>query len=424
MLASRVVITGLGALTPIGNGVTSYWKGLLSGQSGAGPITRFDASRHKTRFACELKEYNPHDYFHAKEIKRMDRFSQYAMVAGAEAVEDANLTNASIDRTRVGVVWGSGIGGLHTIEETVLTYVEQGVVSKVNPFFIPKIIPDIPAGHLSIKYGFKGPNFATISACASSLNSIVSGYQLIKLGDADIVLTGGSESPIIDIGIAGFNALHALSQKNEEYTTASRPFDQTRDGFVMGEGAGALILESYDHAQRRDAKIYAEVVGIGMAADAYHITAPDISGVVLALERALHSAQLYPDCIDYINAHGTSTPLGDINEIKAIQEVFGDAIYRLSISSTKSMTGHLLGAAGAIESIATILALQHQWIPPTINHSVWDDTIDPRINLTLNRAVQKSLLFAQNNAFGFGGHNVSIIFKRWESSSDGLSSFL
>ncbi|AXI24246.1 beta-ketoacyl-acyl-carrier-protein synthase II [Cardinium endosymbiont of Sogatella furcifera] len=416
MLPTRVVITGLGALTPIGSGVTAYWNGLVAGQSGAEPITRFDTAKHKTKFACTLKGYDPRNYFDVKDMRRMDLFAQYAMVAGDEAIQDAALTTSFVDKERVAIVWGSGIGGLGTTEELVLAFAKNDMDPRVNPFFIPKVIPDIPAGHLSIKYGFKGPNFATVAACASALNSIVAACQLIKLGDADVVVAGGSESPIIQIGMAGFNALKALSQRNEDYLTASRPFDKTRDGFVMGEGAGALVLESYAHAQKRNAKIYAEVVGVGMSADAYHITAPDKGGVVLALQRALASARLTPDGIDYINAHGTSTPLGDINEIEAIQHVFGDHAYRLNISSTKSMTGHLLGAAGAIESIATVLALVHQVVPPTINHKVLDEAIDPRINLTLNKAENRPVLFAQNNAFGFGGHNVSIIFKRWEDS--------
>lgn len=416
MLPTRVVITGLGALTPIGSNVEAYWKGLVSGQSGAEPITRFDTAQHKTKFACTLKGYDPHNYLDAKDIRRMDPFTQYAMVAGDEAIQDAALTTPLVDKERVGVVWGSGIGGLGTTEETVLELAGNGMNPKINPFFIPKIIPDIPSGHLSIKHGFKGPNFATVAACASAANAIVAAFQLIKLGDADVVVAGGSEAPIIQIGMAGFNALKALSRRNEDYLTASRPFDKTRDGFVMGEGAGALVLESYAHAQQRKAKIYAEVVGVGMSADAYHITAPDMGGVILALQRALTSAGLLPNCIDYINAHGTSTPLGDINEIKAIQHVFGAHAYRLNISSTKSMTGHLLGAAGAIESIATVLALLHQVVPPTINHKVLDEAIDPRINLTLNKTEARSILFAQNNAFGFGGHNVSIIFKRWEGS--------
>ncbi|WP_342265667.1 beta-ketoacyl-ACP synthase II [Cardinium endosymbiont of Philonthus spinipes] len=416
MLPTRVVITGLGALTPIGNTVEAYWRGLLAGQSGAEPITKFDTTRHKTKFACTLKAYDPHNYLDVKDIRRMDPFTQYAMVAGDEAIQDAALTNSLVDKTRVGVVWGSGIGGLGTTEATVLELAANSMDPKINPFFIPKIIPDIPSGHLSIKYGFKGPNFATVAACASALNAIVAAFQLIKLGDADVVVAGGSEAPIIQIGMAGFNALKALSTRNEDYRTASRPFDKTRDGFVMGEGAGALVLESYAHAQQRKAKIYAEVVGVGMSADAYHITAPDMEGVVLALQRALANAGLSPDCIDYINAHGTSTPLGDINEIQAIEHVFGSHAYKLNISSTKSMTGHLLGAAGAIESIATVLALLHQVVPPTINHKVLDEAIDSRINLTLNKAVTRSILFAQNNAFGFGGHNVSIIFKRWEDS--------
>ena len=416
MSSTRVVVTGLGALTPIGNNVKAYWDGLVSGQSGAALITRFDTTKHKTKFACTLKGYDPRNHLDAKDVRRMDPFAQYAMVAGDEAIQDAGLITPLVDKERVGVVWGSGIGGLGTTESTVLGFAASGMDPKINPFFIPKIIPDIPSGYLSIKYGFKGPNFATVAACASAVNAIVTASQLIKLGNADVVVAGGSEAPIIQIGIAGFNALKALSQRNKDYLTASRPFDQTRDGFVMGEGAGALILESYTHAQKRNAKIYAELVGVGMSADAHHITAPDKGGVILALQRSLTSAQIRPDSIDYINAHGTSTPLGDLNEVEAIQHVFGAHAYKLNISSTKSMTGHLLGAAGAIESIATVLALLHQVVPPTINHKILDEAIDPRINLTLNNAVKRTISFAQNNAFGFGGHNVSIVFKKWEDS--------
>jgi len=416
MLDTRIVITGLGALTPIGHNVSTYWEALIAGTSGAVPITRFDASKHKTKFACELKGYDAQDYFNLKESRRMDPFTQYAMVAVQQAIEDATVLNPSIDKTRVGVVFSSGIGGLGTTEETVLEFYKNNMESKVSPFFIPKIIADISAGHISIKYGFKGPNFATVSACASSVNALISGFQLIKLGDADVMVVGGSEAPIIPIGIAGFNALKALSERNDSYTTASRPFDQTRDGFVMGEGAAALVLESYVHAKKRGARIYAEVVGVGMSADAYHITSPHIDGVALSLERALASAQIAPDVIDYINAHGTSTPPGDINEINAIKKVFKDHAYKLNISATKSMTGHLLGAAGAVESIATILALVHQIVPPTINHEVLDEEIGSELNLTLNKAERRALYFAQNNSFGFGGHNASIIFKRWEDS--------
>ena len=412
----RIVITGLGALTPIGSNMPTYWEGLLSGKSGAAPITRFDASKHQTKFACELKGYDAYDYFNPKEVKRMDLFAQYALVAAEEAIRDANLLNDSVDKARVGVIWGAGIGGLGTTEETVFDFYKHNMDTKVSPFFIPKIIPDIPAGHISIKYGFKGPNFATVSACASSVNALIAGFQLIKLGDAEVIVAGGSEAPIIPVGIAGFNALKALSQQNESYLTASRPFDKTRDGFVMGEGAAVLVLESFAHARKRGAKIYAEIVGVGMSADAYHITAPDLDGVVLALERALKHAKITPDLIDYINAHGTSTPLGDINEINAMQQVFGDHVYKLNISSTKSMTGHLLGAAGVVESIACIMALQHQIVPPTINHQFFDEEIDPSINLTLNKAEKRTISYAQNNAFGFGGHNASIIFKKWEES--------
>ncbi len=414
MFASKVVVTGLGALTPIGSNVQTYWENLLLGKSGAGLITKFDASKHKTKFACELKDYDPQNHFDPKEARRMDLFTQYAVVASDEAIQDAGITTTSIDKTRVGVLWGSGIGGLGTTEAVVLEFARNNMEPKINPFFIPKIIPDIPAGHIAIKYGFKGPNFATVSACASSLNALITGYQLIRLGEADVVVAGGSEAPILQVGIGGFNALKALSQRNDSYLTASRPFDKTRDGFVMGEGAGVLVLESHAHAQKRGAAIYAELVGVGMSADAHHITAPHLDGVSLALQRALDNAQLTPDCIDYINAHGTSTPLGDINELHAIQQVFGPHAYHVNISSTMSMTGHLLGAAGAIESIATILALRDQVVPPTMHHSVVDEAIDPGINLTFNKAEHRSISFAQNNAFGFGGHNASIVFKKWE----------
>ena len=416
MNTQRVVVTGLGALTPIGNNVEAYWQGLLQGVSGAAPITRFDASKRKTRFACELKNYRVEDHFDRKEARKMDPCSQYALVVCEEVIKDAGLNFAKEKSERIGVVWGTGIGGLQSLSESIIDFSRGGETPKMNPFFIPKMIADMPAGHISIKYGLRGPNFATVSACASASNALIDAAQLIQLGHADIMVAGGSEATITDIGISGFSAMKALSERNEDPKTASRPFDRDRDGFVMGEGAGALILESYEHARARGAKIYAEFMGAGMSADAYHITAPHPEGIgaVIVMKNALRHSGIQPEEVDYINVHGTSTPLGDISEAKAIQQVFGAHAYRLNISATKSTTGHLLGASGAVESIAAILALQHQVIPPTINHFTDDEVLDPGINFTFNQAQPRPVDIVLSNTFGFGGHNTSIVYKKWK----------
>lgn len=416
MTFKRVVITGAGALTPIGNTLQQYWDGLKAGKSGAAPITRFDASLFKTKFACEVKGFNFEDYMDRKEGRKMDPFSQYAMVVADEAIKDANLPLSELNPDRVGVIWGSGIGGLLTFQEEVKAYTKGDGTPRFNPFFIPKMIPDLSAGHISIKYGFRGPNFVTVSACASSTNAIYDAYTYIKLGKADIIVSGGSEAAVCEAGVGGFNALKALSERNDSPETASRPYDKERDGFVLGEGAGALILEEYEHAKRRGAKIYAEILGGGLSADAYHITAPhpEGAGITKVMENALQDAGIKPEDVDYINTHGTSTPLGDIGEIKAIQKVFGEQAYKMNISSTKSMTGHLLGAAGAIEAIACLLAIQEGVIAPTINHFTDDDELDPRLNLTFNKAQKREVNIALSNTFGFGGHNASVIFKKVE----------
>ena len=417
MNTSRVVVTGLGALTPIGNNVAAYWQGLAQGLSGAAPITRFDASKRKTRFACELKDYQPEAHFERKEVRKMDPCSQYALVASEEALKNSGLNLAQEKLARIGVVWGTGIGGLESATENIVMFSQGGDTPKVSPFFIPKMIADMPAGHISIKHGLQGPNFATVSACASSSNALIDATQLIQLRHADVMVTGGSEAALTDVGMSGFSAIKALSVRNESPQTASRPFDKDRDGFVMGEGAGALVLEAYEHAQARGAKIYAEIIGVGMSADAYHITAPhpEGTGAALAMAHALKNAGLQPSDIDYINVHGTSTPLGDLPEVKAIQQVFGEAAYQLNISATKSMTGHLLGAAGAVEAIASILALQHQVIPPTINHFTDDPAFDAKLNFTFNQAQARPVNTVLSNTFGFGGHNTTIIFKKWEA---------
>ena len=406
----------MGALTPLGNTVTDYWSGLKNGVSGAAPITRFDASKFKTRFACELKNFEITDFLEKKEARKLDPFSQYAIVSADEAVKDAGLDTAKLDHDRIGVIWGSGIGGLLTFYEEVMNFAAGDGTPRFNPFFIPKMIVDIAAGHISMRYGFRGPNFATVSACATATNAIIDSFNYLRLGKADAIVTGGSEAAITVPGIGGFNAMKALSERNEGHETASRPFDKDRDGFVLGEGAGALVLETLEHAQARGAKIYCEVVGGGMSADAYHITAPHPEGfgALNVMKNALADAELHPSQIDYINVHGTSTPLGDISEVRAIQSVFGDDAYNLNISSTKSMTGHLLGAAGAIEGIACILALQHQLVPPTINHFTPDEVFDPKLNFTFNTAQSRKLTYALSNTFGFGGHNASLVFKRWE----------
>ena len=410
----RVVVTGLGALTPIGNNIQEYWTGLTTGVSGAAPITRFDASLFKTQFACELKNIDLNDFIDRKEAKKMDPYTQYAMIAADEAMKDSGLDLDKVDLIKAGVVWGSGIGGLKTFQDEVVDFALGDGTPRFNPFFIPKMIADIGAGFISMKYGFQGPNFSTVSACASATNALIDAFNYIRLGKATIFITGGSEAAVTEAGIGGFNAMKALSQRNDSPATASRPFDKDRDGFVLGEGAGAIILEEYEHAKARGARIYAELVGGGMTADAHHLTAPhpEGRGASNVMKFALEDAGMAPEDIDYINVHGTSTPLGDVSEIKAIQKVFGDHAYNLNISSTKSMTGHLLGAAGAIEAIAAILALQHNIIPPTINHFTDDEGFDKRLNLTFNTAQKREIRAALSNTFGFGGHNCSIIFKK------------
>ena len=414
MTLKRVVVTGLGALTPIGNTLPEYWEGLKHGKSGAAPITRFDATNFKTRFACEVKNFDVGNFMDRKEARKMDPFAQYAMVAVDEAIKNSNLPLAELNPNRVGVIWGSGIGGLLTFQEEVKTYTKGDGTPRFNPFFIPKMIPDLSAGHISIKYGFRGPNYVTVSACASSTNAIYDAYTFLRLGKADIIVSGGSEAAVCEAGVGGFNALRALSERNDSPETASRPYDKDRDGFVLGEGAGALILEEYEHAKKRGAKIYGEIIGGGMSADAYHITAPhpEGAGIIQVMYNALEEAGIRPEEVDYINTHGTSTPLGDIGEIKAIQKVFGDHAFKVNISSTKSMTGHLLGAAGAIEVIACLLAIDQSIIPPTINHFNDDPDLDPRLNMTFNTAQHREVKVALSNTFGFGGHNFSLLVKK------------
>ncbi|MFZ1807849.1 MAG: beta-ketoacyl-ACP synthase II [Cyclobacteriaceae bacterium] len=416
MSFKRVVITGIGALTPIGNTREEFWDGLRNGKSGAAPITKFDASKFKTKFACEVKGFDVSNFIDRKEARKMDPFAQYAMVVADEAIKDANLPLADLNPDRVGVIWGSGIGGLLTFQEEVKSYAAGDGTPRFNPFFIPKMIADLSAGHISIKYGFRGPNFTTVSACASSTNSIYDAFTYIRLGKSDIIVSGGSEMAVCEAGVGGFNAMKALSERNDSPETASRPYDKERDGFVLGEGAGGLILEEYEHAKKRGAKIYAEILGGGMSADAYHITAPhpEGAGIVKVMEHAMEEAGIKASEVDYINTHGTSTPLGDIGEIKAIQKVFGEDAYKLNISSTKSMTGHLLGAAGAIETIACIMAINEGIIPPTINHFTDDDGLDPKLNLTFNSAQKRDVKVALSNTFGFGGHNFSIILGKAE----------
>lgn len=410
----RVVITGLGALTPIGNNLHEYWEGLKNGTSGAGIITRFNSDKFKTKFACELKGYNSADHFDRKEVNKLDPYAQYAQIAAAEAIKDSCLDLEKVNKDRVGVIWASGIGGLETFFLAIKQHILGDGTPRFSPFFIPKMIGDIAAGTISIKYGFRGPNYATVSACASSTNALIDAFNYIRWNKADIFVTGGSEACVNEPGIGGFNALQALSTNNEEYKTASRPFDKTRDGFVLGEGAGALILEEYEHARARGARIYAEVAGGGMTADAYHVTAPhpDGLGARNVMKLALEDAEMKPEDIDYINVHGTSTPLGDISEAKAIVDVFGEHAYKINISSTKSMTGHLLGAAGAAEAIAAVLSIVNETVPPTINFSVPDPDIDPNLNLTLNKAQKRQVNASLSNTFGFGGHNASVIFKK------------
>lgn len=413
-MSRRVVVTGLGALTPVGNNISDFWRNLLDGVSGAGPITRFDSTQFKTQFACEVKDFAPTDFLDRKEARKLDMYAIYAMVAVSEAMDDSKLDLEQIDLDRAGVIWGSGIGGLDTFLQECGDFATGSGVPRFNPFFIPKMIADIAAGHISIKYGFRGPNFATVSACASSTHALIDAFNYIKWGKADIFISGGSEASINEAGVGGFNAMHALSTRNDSPQTASRPFDKDREGFVLGEGAGALILEEYEHAVARGANIYAEIVGGAMTADAHHITAPhpDGIGATNVMRLAIEDANMAPEDVDYVNVHGTSTPLGDIAEIKAIQNVFGDHAKNLNISSTKSMTGHLLGAAGAVETIAAILSVKNNVVPPTINHFTDDPEIDPSLNYTFNKAQKREVITAISNTFGFGGHNACIMVKK------------
>ncbi len=414
MQLKRVVVTGLGALTPIGNTKDEYWEGLRTGKSGSAPITYFDTEKFKTKFACELKGYNPLDFFDRKEARKLDRFAQYALVSSNEAIADSGLDMDKIDKFRVGVIWGAGIGGLETFQNEVMGFAQGDGTPRFNPFFIPKMIADIAPGNISINHGFMGPNYTTVSACASSANALIDSLNYIRLGYCDVVVTGGSEAAVTIAGMGGFNAMHALSTRNDSPETASRPFDATRDGFVLGEGAGSLILEEYEHAKARGAKIYAEVLGGGLSSDAYHMTAPhpDGIGVVHVMNNCLKDAGLKPEDVDAINTHGTSTPLGDVAELKAISQVFGAHAPNININSTKSMTGHLLGAAGAIEAIASILAMENNLVPPTINHTTVDENIDPKLNLTLNKAQEREVNVAMSNTFGFGGHNACVVFRK------------
>ncbi|MDA9312817.1 beta-ketoacyl-ACP synthase II [Vicingaceae bacterium] len=414
MELKRVVVTGLGAITPIGNTVEEYWNALLDGRSGAAPITQFDASLFKTQFACEVKNYDPNDFFDRKEARKLDLFAQYAMIAADQAIADSGLDMDAVDKDRFGVIWGAGIGGLKTFQDEAVAFGAGDGTPRFNPFFIPKMIADIAPGHISIKHGLRGPNFTTVSACASSTNAIIDAVTYIRLGKMNLCVAGGSEAAVTEAGIGGFNALQALSKRNDNPTTASRPFDKDRDGFVLGDGGGSLILEEYEHAKARGAKIYAEVVGSGLSADAYHMTAPhpDGLGAMNVMKYALEDAGMKPEDIDYINVHGTSTPLGDVAESKAILGVFGEHSYNLNISSTKSMTGHLLGAAGIIEAIACILSVKNDIVPPTINHFTDDEAFDPKLNFTFNKAQKRVVRAALSNTFGFGGHNASAIFKK------------
>lgn len=416
MELKRAVITGLGALTPIGNNIEEYWAGLIEGKSGGAPITHFDAEKFKTKFACEIKNFDFKGYFDRKEIRRLDKFAQYAIIASDEAIADSELNLEKVDKFRVGVIWGAGIGGLETFQNEMTNFVKGDGTPRFNPFFIPKMIADIAPGNISIKHGFMGPNYTTVSACASSANAIIDALNSIRLGHTDVVVTGGSEAAVTIAGMGGFNSMHALSTRNDDPEGASRPFDATRDGFVLGEGAGALVLEEYEHAKARGAKIYAEVIGGGLSADAYHMTAPhpEGDGVVAVMHNCLRDAGVKPEDVDAINTHGTSTPLGDVAEIKAIKKVFGDHSKTLNINSTKSMTGHLLGAAGAVEGIAAVLSIKHGLVPPTINHKVPDENIDPELNLTLNKAQKRDVEVVMSNTFGFGGHNACVLFKKLE----------
>jgi 3-oxoacyl-[acyl-carrier-protein] synthase II len=416
MQLKRVVVTGLGAVTPLGSSVNDYWSNLLAGVSGAANITRFDASKFKTRFACEVKGFNVDEYFDKKEARKLDAFSLYGIAASVQAMADSGLDTANVDKNEIGVIWGSGIGGLDTFQTETFAFAKGDGTPRFNPFFIPKMISDICSGHISMRFGLRGPNFTTVSACASSTNALIDAFNYIRWGKANAVVTGGSEAAVNESGMGGFNACQAMSTRNEEPTKASRPYDKDRDGFVLGEGAAAIVLEELDHALARGAKIYAEVIGGGMSADAHHITAPHPEGLgaTLVMSRALKDAGINPTEVDYINTHGTSTPLGDTAELKAIINVFGEHAYNLNISSTKSMTGHLLGAAGAIEGIAAIMAVNTDMIPPTINHTTPDPDIDPKLNLTLNTMQKRLVNVAVSNTFGFGGHNAAVVIKKYK----------
>lgn len=416
MELKRVVITGLGALTPIGNTVNEYWESLKNGKSGAAPITHFDATLFKTKFACEVKNFDIKDHLDRKEARKLDQFSQYAMVSSSEAMADSGLMESEPNLDKIGVIWGSGIGGLKTFQDECINFGAGDGTPRFNPFFIPKMIADIAAGHISIKYGLRGPNYVTVSACASATNAMIDAFNYIRLNKAVAIVTGGSEAAVNEAGVGGFNALRALSTRNDSPETASRPFDADRDGFVLGEGSGALIFEEYEHAKKRGAKIYAEVIGGGMSGDAYHMTAPhpDGIGAINSMIAALEDAEIDTNAIDYVNVHGTSTPLGDVAEVKAIQKVFGEHAYDLNISSTKSMTGHLLGAAGAIEAIACVKAVQEDIVPPTINHFTDDENLDNKLNFTFNKAEKRTVDVAMSNTFGFGGHNTTVIFKKYK----------
>jgi len=416
MKLRRVVVTGLGALTPVGNNIQEYWNGLINGVSGAAPITHFDASKFKTQFACEVKNFSAEDFIDRKEVRRMDKYAQYALVASEEAIQDANFNMDQLDKDRVGVIWGSGIGGLETFQQEVIGFTTGDGTPKFNPFFIPKMIADIAGGHISIKYGFRGPNFTTVSACASSTNALIDAFNYIRLGQADVIVAGGSEAAVTAAGMGGFNAMHALSTRNDDPKTASRPMDKDREGFVLGEGAGALVLEEYEHAIARGAKIYCEIGGGGMSADAHHITAPHPEGLgaTNVMLNCLRDAGLHPTDVCGVNMHGTSTPLGDIAESKAILKVFGEHAYTMNLNSTKSMTGHLLGAAGAIEAIASILSIHHGMVPPTINHFTDDEEIDSKLNFTFNVAQKRDMKVVMSNTFGFGGHNACVLMKKLE----------
>lgn len=417
MKLRRVVVTGLGALTPIGNTVSEYWEGLVGGKSGAAPITYFDTSLFKTTFACELKDFDPENFMDRKLARKMDRFAQYAIVSSEEAIKDCGINLETADKDRIGVIWGAGIGGLETFQNEVLGFASGNGTPRFNPFMIPKMIPDIAPGIISIRNGFRGPNFATVSACASSANAIIDGMNYIKLGYADMIVSGGSEAGVSISGIGGFNALHALSTRNEDPKTASRPFDKDRDGFVLGEGGGCLILEDYDHALKRGAKIYAELIGGGLSADAHHMTAPHPEGIgaIKVMQNCIKDANIDLSEVDAVNMHGTSTQLGDVAEAKALNSVFGNHLYSMNINSTKSMTGHLLGAAGAIEAISSVLSINNGIVPPTINHLTEDNDIDKKINFTFNKAQKREVNFAMSNTFGFGGHNACVIFKKFNS---------